>query len=268
METALILCHARLPGISRKALLHDWAARRAQAVAAKAGPLGLAGYRQVQQVSRWNIVYNAARLSRSWPVTTAISILKKQRLSLPRLSTDENWDLVEFFVWSDAEVALPAIESTQFTELTRDADARVANTQAVLCRQHHTALAPVPPRAATLYVFRRRPQLTPEGMTSYWLDRHGPFVLGLQPDTGFIGYDQNVSVSEGRMPGFRGSRFGPIEAVADLGFTGLDAIAAGLLRPRTFLANLKLVWDETGFIDAGRSTLVMGEVRHEMTFSA
>ncbi|QDY71598.1 hypothetical protein [Qingshengfaniella alkalisoli] len=257
----LILFHRRRPSLSRSAFLDDWARRRASQVN---GPgLGLTRYAQLHQVSRLHPIYLAGRVSRSWPVMCLLALLNRRTLPSPR-PCRAGWDIVELFEWSRIADMRKALQSDAFQRFQTDgADGirrATVSSMAWVCSRNAVTSATEVARAASVYAIHPRKSLDITEMRDYWLSAHGPFVAGLQSKIGFSSYDQFLpDVTPMRMPHpvFSQTPAG----IAWLGYPTFGQICKGLVSPRSFLANLRLVIDEARFIDAGRADLAVGHVR-------
>jgi hypothetical protein len=154
--------------------------------------------------------------------------------------------------------------------LARDAAAWTRRRDAVpmeVARAY--AGAPAAEHAAfSIYFLRARPHLGRAAMIDYWLRRHRPYVLGLQPILRFGVYDQLVArgtealeTAAAELSDAAGAQW---DGVAVLGYPRMADIWRGVPNPRVQAANVGLVWDETRFADAGRSSFVLGHARHRI----
>jgi hypothetical protein len=270
---ALLLCHRRRREVGRNAFFRDWPERRATLVAEHGAALGWRSYYQVHRVGRLNLLYRAIRLSRSWPVTALVSLLRglaPHPLRYADLDVrEERWDLVEVFAWPHAtalEAGLGADGAAALGVLADDAAAHARGTAAVTAERVETASAAgtSAPGVVTLYCLRPRAGTSAAAMLAYWLDAHARLVAGRERGLRYTHYEQ-FAVRDPRAASelvTTSHRAPPFVGVAALSYAGFGDLWRGLISPRTQLANLELVWDEAGFLDPGRSALVLGRVRH------
>lgn len=275
---AVLLCHRRRRGGGRDAFFEAWATRRAALVAGERERLGFEQYYQVHRVSRWNVVYRAIRLSRSWPVTAFVSLLRG--LTPPSRSpadpppSEERWDLVEVLLWREPESMRAMLETppaaAALRRLAEDASSQVRRTAPIVAERIATTPASdaAAPGVVTLFCLRAREGLGRNAMLRYWLERHGPFVAGMQRALRFSEYDQfAVRDEDGVGSALRENathEAPPFDGVAALASTTMAELWRGLVSPRTQIANARLVWDEVGFMAATRSALVFGRIRHRL----
>ena len=275
---AVLLCHRRAPGRSARALAETWGPARAQLVARQREAIGFGAYMQVHRVSRLNLLYNLVLLSRSWPVSATFSVLHGLPVAMPRLFDTERkaeaWDAIELFEFADAAAARAFLEG----EAAADARAALASDAAAWTRRRHAVpmqvtrahagAAAAEHEACNIYCLRARPHLGRAAMVGYWLRTHRPYVLGLQPILRFGLYDQHVARETEALENAAaeasqqaGARW---DGVAVLGYRRMADIWRGLPNPRVQAANIGLVWDETRFVDAARSSFMLGRVRHRL----
>lgn len=260
----LLLCHTRRPGLSRAAFFEDWARIRARRTNAALPRLDAESYDQVHRIPVWQPIYVAGRLNRSWPVMTVLSLLQGHAPPSPFYRPGPRWDLVERFRWIDTDTMRRALASREGQHvmrcLARDAWRRTEYSARFACRTLRPKPGDGTDSAATLYFLSPRSGLGNGPMLSYWTGTHGPFALSLATQVGFSAYDQHIPAID-QDPLSASPQPGPIRvAIADLRYPSIDTIARGLTRPASFLANLRLVIDEAGLIDAAHSTLVLGRV--------
>ncbi len=275
---ALLLCHRRDPRVSGRDFHQRWGAGRAKLAGDHAGALGFVEYLQIHQVSRWNIPYNAIRLSRSWPLAALFSLLRG--LPVPALGADraetreERWDMVEVFLFPDQSALERALiddgAAAARAAIGADLEGWTRRTAAIAAQTVVAFADPAQPApaAVTLFCLRARPPMDRTAMLDYWLDEHRPLVVSLQAALRYARYEQHavrvgtpLEAAAGALARAEGA---PFDGVAALYYGGLGAIWRGLFSPRTQIANLKLVHDEVGFIDGGRSALVLGRIRHRL----
>lgn len=268
MSGALLVCHRRARSIAAGDFLGPWAEERAALVARHRAALGHPDYHQIRRLSRLSLVYNAVRVSRSWPLTALISLLRGRRPPTLFGNRDERWDLLEVLEWPG-----PAHRDADLHSDAGRAALAVLSQHALASTRHGTVLsaervdtAPLAPdadapTAVALFCLRAKPPLNREQMLADWIGRHGPLVAALRSALGYAAYAQlALREGDGDPAAFDG--------VALLGYPGLGSLRLGLIRPRTQLANLRLVWDETAFLDTGRSALIMGTVGQRLPATA
>ncbi len=269
--TTLLLCHRMSKRQSRASLGAGWATARAGLVQGHAGDIGYRSYAQVLQVSRWNVIYILLRISRSWPVTAICSVI--HGLPVPPLklfdreARREDWDMIELLDFTGEDAALRFVQGTAAASLAQDARAHTSRSQAVPMTATRAFLRSTiaPDAVVTLFCLRARPVLGRGRMLDYWLDRHRPFVQELEPILGYAWYDQLIArCAEGltapaavldNAPG------APWDGVANIGYSHMRDVIRGLWDLRLQATNMRLVYDETRFIDLSRSSLMLGNVR-------
>jgi hypothetical protein len=275
---AVLLCHRGALGCSRRALADKWGPARAQLVSLHREEIGFGAYMQVHRVSRLNLLYNLILLSRSWPVSTAFSVLHGLPVSMPRLFDMERkaeaWDVIEVFEFPDAGAAQAFLEGDAAAgaraALTSDAESWTRRRHAVPMQvtRAHAGGPPVAHEAFNVYCLRARPHLGRTAMIDYWLRRHRPYVLRLQPILRFGLYDQQVARGtdelEDAAAGMSHGAGAAWDGVAVLGYRRMADIWRGLASARVQAANIGLVWDETRFVDVARSSFMLGRVRHRL----
>lgn len=264
---AILLCHRLAKDRTAAQMRQDWAPRRADLVARHWDATGARSYAIVPRLNRWNFVFVLVALSRSWLVAAIGSVL--HGLPIPARARDESelWDMIEVLDFPDIDTAHAFLASDSARTLAEDASTWAAHSQAIpmvttraFLRTHFA-----PDAAVTLFCLRGRPEIGREGMLDYWLDQHRPFVQGLRPVLNYAWYDQHIArgaeeleaAAQAHLPGLA-----PWDGVASIGYGDLADMAVGALDPRVQLANLRLVHDETRFIDLPRSALMVGKVIH------
>ncbi len=274
-ETVLLLCHRRAHDQDVDIFFSAWAASRAELVRSLQHRSGYASYFQVQRVSRLHPVYVALRLSRHPLITACISALKSLRPAMrrpsPSASDEERWDLLEFFVWhhDPGRVDHGELED-MLARLQSHADGRVRRSQQVLAaRPAWFGARPMADCAAVVtFCLRPRPGLGVADMLDYWLRSHGPFVNGMRKAIGFARYEQITAIRDTSAGSGPRASSDPFAGAAVLGYRRMRDLAVGTVRPATIIANLKLVWDESGFMNHRRSALVLGRVANRLAFTA
>lgn len=268
----VLLCHRRNRQVSGKAFHTQWGDERRRLVLGLKEQLGYNRYSQLHQLSRWNILYQAIRLSRSWPFTAFFSALRG--LPLPPLFRDrgtereEQWDLVEAFWYPSREALLHSLTSQAGAEagsrLAADGKRWVRRT-AVITAEVFVANEDSTlryPRIVTLFCLRTLSSMTREQMLDHWGTSHKKLVMSLQSALKYRKYDQlhvrsapELTTVVENLGGSAGEEF---DGVAALVYGSQWELVRALVNPRTQIANLKLVKDEVTFIDHTRSALVFG----------
>jgi hypothetical protein len=103
-------------------------------------------------------------------------------------------------------------------------------------------------------VFRRRPDLTLEEFTAYWLENHSALIRSLSPTMKSQRYVQSHLLRGELTDLLNGSRNGiePFDGVAEVWFDIEDL--EGEMTHEQLLANIEVLEDERKFIDLERST--------------
>ncbi|MFK7944329.1 MAG: hypothetical protein AB8B85_15645, partial [Paracoccaceae bacterium] len=262
---AVLLCHRLSEDRSRAEMTDDWAPARAKLVAGRWDDLGARRYAQVPRLNRWNVVFALLRVSRSWPVAVTGAILHGLPIPARARDASEQWDMIEVLEFADADSARCFLEGTTARSLAEDAAPWVQHAEAIPMITTRAYLGTHFAREATVTLFclRARSEIGRTGMIDYWLDRHRPFVQGLRPLLNYAWYDQHIArgaeeleaPARAYLPGHA-----PWDGVASIGYAHLRDMASGLLDVRVQLANMRLVNDETRFLDLPRSALLVGTV--------
>lgn len=267
----ILICHRMAVRQSRETLSAGWATARAGLVQGHAAETGHRSYAQVLQVSRWNVIYMLLRISRSWPVIAPFSVL--HGLPIPRLrvrdaeAKREDWDLIEVLDFVDNDAAHRFLQSEAAAALAQDALHHTVRSQAVPMTATRAFLrgTQAPEAVVTLLFLRARQVLGRDGMIDYWLDRHRPYVQGLEPVLGYAWYDQLIARGAEHMAdpadALNNAPGASWDGVASIGYTHMRDVTRGLWDLRIQATNVALVYDETRFIDLSRSSLMLGEVR-------
>lgn len=264
---AVLLCHRLAAGKSRRQMEKEWLPDRAALVEERWDTLGALRYVQVPRLNRWNIVFLLVSLSRSWLVAAMGSILHGLPTPARRERDDELWDLIEVLEFADQNAARTFfMNGGARLFIARAADwsshsqvVPMVTTRAFL-RTHFA-----PEAAVTLFCLRGRPEIGRNGMIDYWLDQHRPFVQGLRPVLDYAWYDQHIARGAENLEAAAQDEAPdrvPWDGVACIGYPHLRDLVYGVLDPRVQLANLRLVYDETRFIDLPQSALMLGTVVH------
>ena len=263
----ILICHRLAEDRTATQMQAEWAPARAALVAKHWDAIGAQGYALVPRLNRWNVVFLLVALSRSWLVAAIGSIL--HGLPVPARGREERelWDMIEVLDFADVNAARDFCGSATAGSLAEDAAPWTAHAQAIPMVTTRAFLRThlAPEATVTLFCLRGRPEIGRGGMLDYWLDRHRPFVQGLRPVLNYAWYDQLIArgaedleaPADALLPGLA-----PWDGVASIGYGHLRDMAMGALDPRVQLANLRLVYDETRFLDLPRSALMVGTVSH------
>jgi hypothetical protein len=98
----------------------------------------------------------------------------------------------------------------------------------------------------------RRPDLSKEEFYDYWLNSHGPFATQLVRQLGAIRYVQSHTIQTGLNTLIRTSRGQvncPYDGVTEVWFSSKSELVETLATPEGIEANLKLIEDESHFIN-------------------
>jgi EthD domain len=265
----LVLCHRKKFGLGYHEFHNHWRQARSALVLELQPALGYTSYAQLHQTSRLNPLYLSILFTRSRLVTSLLAS-KKLPPAQPssRMRWEERWDVTDEFLFPSKDAMVQALMSEAGTaaarRLVEDQTPRVRRTEVVTAEQFVAAPDPAPPLmdARTVFFLRRRPEMTREEMLGYWGDSHKKTVLSLQSDLKYRAYNQLHVRSAPELAAvvhrFEGAAAEEFDGVAELCFTSQWDLVKGIFRPVTELANLKLVKDETNFVDGQRSELVLG----------
>jgi uncharacterized protein (TIGR02118 family) len=103
-----------------------------------------------------------------------------------------------------------------------------------------------------VYCVRRRPDLSPEAFTKYWLEKHGPLVKQHAPALRAKRYVQSHTINS---PGLNESAQiprqtkAPYDGITEVWWDSLEDLVAALQSPEGHHANLTLAEDEARFCD-------------------
>jgi len=262
----LVLCHRKQAQVGTHAFHDRWREVRSGLVRELQPALRYASYGQTHQSSRLGFLYLSLVFLRSQLVT---SLLAAKKLSQTRpVGNNERWDVTDEFEYSSQESLIQAIMSEAGAaaagRLLKDQASFVRQTAVVVAEEFVDAPDPAPqPRdLRTDFFLRRRPGLTRDEMLAYWGESHKQLVLSLQSALEYRAYNQlhvrsalDLTTVAQRFGGGNAEEY---DGVAELCFTNQRLLVKGIFNPRTEFANLKLVKNETGFIDHQRSVLVYG----------
>ena len=265
----LVLCHRKKSGLGYDEFHSHWRQVRSALVLALQPALGYSSYGQLHQSSRLNPLYLSVLFTRSRLVTSLLATKKMvPRQPNSRMRCEERWDVTDEFLFPSKDAMVQALMSEAGTaaarRLVEDQTPRVRRTEVVTADQFVAAPDPAPAMMDTRTVFflRRRPELTRQEMLDYWSGSHKRLVLSLQNDLKYRSYNQLHVRSAPELAAvaqrFESSVAEEFDGVAELCFTSQWDLVKGVFRPVTELANLKLVKDETNFVDGQRSELVLG----------
>lgn len=266
----LLVCHRRAAGLSREEFQRNWRGRRSQLVLDLRPRLGFVQYGQTHQVSRWNLLYQRARASRSWIVTAPFAALDGNTVPPPwaddrSAKPTDAWDVVEELAYPSEKAAAEALTSSAGSEairrLAEDQSSRTHRTVSFVTETHVPARAPESPvpQVSLLFFLRSREEMTRKEMLDYWETDHEELFLSLQDAMGYREYEQ----MHVRSPPFSvdplGSRADEsVDGIARITFADLWTMGLKGLHPAALLANVRLIRDETTFADLQRSTMALG----------
>ncbi len=184
------------------------------------------------------------------------------------MGSEEHWDVTDELLFASKDAMVQALTSEAGTaaarRLVEDHTPRVRRTEVVTSEEFVAAPdpAPGPMDARTVFFLRRRPEMTREEMLGYWGDSHKKTVLSLQSNLKYRAYNQLHVRSAPELTAvaqrFEGAAAEEYDGVAELCFTSQWELVKGVFSITTESANLKLVKDETNFVDGQRSDLVLG----------
>jgi hypothetical protein len=113
-----------------------------------------------------------------------------------------------------------------------------------------------------IYCIRRHPDMSVEEFHRYWLEEHGARVRACAKGMGIVRYTQSHDFRDDRLEPLvtmRPSEVERYDGIAEVWWTGIDAvIAAGQTREGR-AAGRELVEDEARFIDVANSTILYAE---------
>lgn len=270
----LLLCHRRVQGVSDPDFHRHWLKERSRLVLELKTQLGYTRYTQLHQVSRTNLLYQGILLTRS-PLVTGFFTpattpeLNSSQIDNPQIQQDERWDVIEQF-WYPSQAALvkaltgePGIKAAQ--KLIGDRSSWVQRTMAITAEEFVVVDSPSLsfPRISNVFCLRSPVGMSRETMLNYWGTEHKALVQSLQSPLKYRAYDQlhvRSSPSLSEVVKILGGNVGEeFDGVAALMYRCQLELVQGFLDLRTQIANLRLVKDETTFIDHQRSVLVFGK---------
>jgi hypothetical protein len=268
----LLLCHRRTGEMSRHAFQAYWRDRRSQLAIKLQSRLGFVQYGQTHQISRWNLLYQGARASRSWVVTSPLAALDGTTVPPPwardrSAKPDAAWDVVEALGYPSEQAAVAALASSAGTDALRrladDQAPRTRRTVSVVTETHVPARDPHPPvpQVSLLFFLQSREKMTRREMLDYWETDHEELFLSLQDAMGYREYEQmHVRSPPSSVPlETLGTNAGAsADGIARITYADLWTMGLRGLHPAALLANVRLIRDETTFADLQRSTLVLG----------
>ena len=115
------------------------------------------------------------------------------------------------------------------------------------------------------FCLRRRPDLSPEEFSRYWLETHGPLVRERAEALGIRRYQQVHTLDEPKLHGALQARNGggppPFDGIAEVWIDSLEDFRAGR-DPASRQAAAELLADERNFIDLPNSPMWLG-LEHE-----
>lgn len=268
----IILCHRRKKGCGYAEFHAHWREQRGRLVLGLQAELGYSSYAQMHQAHRTNLLYQAIRASRGRLVIGLLSL--KQGRKVPQLNPDqdtrreEQWDVMDEFWYPTRESLVQAVTAKTGIDAARrlaeDHAPWVRRTAVIIGEEFVMAadrgLSSMRTRVA--FCLRSRPDMTREEMLTYWGGHHKKLFLSLQNSLKYHAYQQlhvhgapEFSDIVANLGGSTGEEF---NGVAGLTFGSQWELALAFLNPWSQLANLKVIQDETNFIDHQRSVLVFG----------
>lgn len=268
----LLLCHRRARQVSRQSFQAYWRDQRSQLAIELQSGLGFVEYGQTHQVSRWNLLYQGARASRSWVVTAPFAALDGNKVPPPwargrSAKPDAAWDVVEALGYPSEQAAVEALTSSSGTDALRrladDQAPRTRRTVSFVTETHVPARDPDPPvpQVSLLFFLRSWEEMTRREMLDYWETDHAELFLSLQEAMGYREYEQMhvrsppSSVPLDSLGAYAGAS---ADGIARITYADLWTMGLRGLHPAALLANVRLIRDETTFADLQRSTLVLG----------
>ncbi len=265
----LVLCYRIKSGLGYGEFHDHWRQVRSALVLELQPALGYSSYAQLHQSCRLNPLYLSVLLTRSRLITSLLATKKMvPRQPNSRMRCEERWDVTDEFLFPSKDAMVQALMSEAGTaaarRLVEDQAPRVRRTEVVTSEEFVAAPdpGPAPMDARTVFFLRRRPDLTRQEMLGYWGESHKRLVLSLQNDLKYRAYNQLHVRSAPELAAvaqrFESSAAEEFDGVAELCFTSLWDLVKGVFSPVTELANLKLVKDETNFVDGQHSELVLG----------
>jgi EthD domain len=109
-----------------------------------------------------------------------------------------------------------------------------------------------------VFCLRRLPTLSPDEFFQYWLQHHGPLVLGHAKALRICRYTQGHSFTDARIApavDARGCRVPPYDGVAEVYWENVEELLDGASSPEGRAAGRALLADERRFIDLPNSSL-------------
>ncbi len=265
----ILLCHRRRGWFGARRFHRHWRQDYKELVLELRADLGYSRYAQLHQVCGANPLYQGIRATRGRLFTWLLA--RKRGVALPDRPgrTGERWDVADELWYPSRAALVAALTSPRGLQaarrLTEAREGWVRRTAIVVAQERVAAApSPAPPRAIrTMLCLRRVDGMTREAMHAYWTGEHRELVLRLRGDLGYLGYDQLLARRDPELDAVVGALGGPggaeYDGIAGLTFPSQWALLKGLFSLRAQRANLTLVGDELGFIDAARSTLVFGD---------
>ncbi len=268
----VILCHRRRESVAQRKLRTHWRDSRSRLVADLRAELGYSRYAQVHQLSRRNLLYLGIRATRSWLVTTFLSLFRGRKpRRLPRdrhTQREERWDVIDEFWYPSRQALITALTSRGGVDGLRrliDDHAPLVRRTAVITAEEFVAAEDPGQRSSriiALFCLRSLPGMTRGMMLHHWGTSHRELVLSLKRALKYRAYHQMHVRSDAGLQdvvdNLGGSAGQEFDGVAALAYRSQWGLILGFVDPRTQIANLKLVRDEITFIDGQRSALVFG----------
>jgi len=111
------------------------------------------------------------------------------------------------------------------------------------------------------FCLKRKPGMSFQDFSDYWLNSHGPLVRRQQKALGMVRYVQVHAIETAMSKGMQGVRKAPdgFDGVAELWWESVEALEATMKDPAAREAGRILLEDEAKFIDLPNSPLWFGE---------
>lgn len=112
-----------------------------------------------------------------------------------------------------------------------------------------------------VYCLRRRPDLSFEAFSRYWLNEHAALVKRIAPLLGVIRYVQSHATAPEANAALRESRdlLEPYDGIAEIYFNDLESMEKAHMSAAAEAAQRELTADEDKFIDRKRCCLFVTE---------
>ena len=268
----LVVYHRRPKGTSRSEFLVEWRETVAPRIAALQAELGFSRYAQIACEPWWHPVVLAVDASRSWPVALALNLLTRARGGIGApwqaggVRRRERWDVVDELWWPSDEALDQLLQAPgdPLRGLRGIWQGRTALSATLLGREllvdERGEEGASPARIA--FCLRGKKGQGADVSKEYWRHSHAELVTSLSTKLGYQRYDQlhapdvaePIVAKLGTSPQGDDAYLG----MASLSYPSLRTVLGTFFRPRTQVANLKLMADELNFIDPPRTIAVLG----------